>query len=104
MNTSMLKGNWTEIKGKIKTQWAKLNDDHIEELQGNLNQLAGKIQQVYGYGKDQAEKEFNEFKNTIVSSINTATTTTLEQVSGLIDGSTDKKEPEKKEIVETKSQ
>ncbi len=65
MNTNIAQGNWTEIKGKIKTQWAKLSDNEIEGMNGNLEQLAGKIQKAYGYGKEQGEREFNDFKKTI---------------------------------------
>ncbi len=85
MNTTILQGSWTEIKGKIKTQWAKFNDDDLEEIKGNLDQLAGKIQKVYGYGKEQAENEFNDFKKSITSSICTATTSVIEKVDKLID-------------------
>jgi uncharacterized protein YjbJ (UPF0337 family) len=96
MNTSMLMGSWNEIKGKIKTQWAKLNDDDLEELKGNLDQLAGKIQKVYGYGKEQAEIEFNEFKKSITTSVSAATTTVMEKVDQLMDGDKNKKPEETK--------
>lgn len=69
MNSTMLQGSWTEIKGKIKTQWAKLSDDDLEIVKGDMEQLKGKIQQLYGYGKEQAEIEFDQFKKTITSKI-----------------------------------
>jgi len=58
----MLQGNWTEIKGKIKAKWGKLTDSEIDTFNGNLDQLAGKIQQTYGYAKEKAEEEYNNFK------------------------------------------
>jgi len=65
MNSSIIQGNWHELKGKIKTKWAKFSDSDLDALNGNLEQLAGKIQKVYGYGKEQAEREFNEFKKAL---------------------------------------
>ena len=69
MNENIIKGSWTETKGKIKAQWAKLNDNDIDELNGNLEQLAGKIQKVYGYGVDQAKNEYESFKKTLSEKI-----------------------------------
>ena len=65
MNTEIAHGKWEEIKGKIRSKWGKLNDDEIESFKGNLDQLVGKIEQTYGYAKDFAEKEYNEFKSSL---------------------------------------
>jgi uncharacterized protein YjbJ (UPF0337 family) len=43
MNNSILQGNWNEIKGKIKSKWGKLTDDDIETFKGNLEQITGKL-------------------------------------------------------------
>ena len=39
------------------TQWGKLTDDDMTIIEGKRDQLVGKIQERYGYQKDQAEKE-----------------------------------------------
>ena len=65
MNTDTIKGDWNEIKGKIKHRFGKLTDDSIESMNGNLDMLAGKLQSTYGYAKEEAEKEFESFKATI---------------------------------------
>ena len=62
MNKDTVQGNWTQLKGKIKTKWAKLTDNDIDELKGDMEQLSGKLQKTYGYAKEKAEKEFKEFK------------------------------------------
>ena len=62
MNTNIIQGNWNEVKGKIKSQWAKLTDNDLKEVEGNIEKLAGKIQKAYGYKKEKAEQEFDEFK------------------------------------------
>ena len=65
MNKDAAQGGWTELKGKIKTKWAKLNDNDIDELKGNMEQIAGKIQKTYGYAKEKAEQEYRDFKKSL---------------------------------------
>ncbi len=48
MNKDSMKGNFTQLKGKIKQQWGKLTDDEIDQLEGNAEILAGKLQERYG--------------------------------------------------------
>jgi uncharacterized protein YjbJ (UPF0337 family) len=92
MNTAMLEGNWKEIKGKIKSQWAKFTDDDVDELKGDLDQLAGKIQKIYGHTKEQAEIEFNSFRKSLASSVKAAATSVIEKTDGLISAGTTTKE------------
>jgi uncharacterized protein YjbJ (UPF0337 family) len=57
MNADQIKGNWKQLKGKIKTQWGKLTDDDLTVIDGEREQLLGKLQERYGYTKEQAERE-----------------------------------------------
>ena len=43
-NGDIVKGNWKQFKGKVKAQWGKLTDDHLDEIAGKRDELAGKIQ------------------------------------------------------------
>ncbi len=61
MNDDIIKGNWKEIKGKVRQQWGKLTDDDVSKMQGTYEELAGKLQSSYGYQKDQAKKEIDNF-------------------------------------------
>ena len=65
MNKNVAKGNWVELKGKIKTKWAKFTDHDIDELNGHMEQIAGKIQKVYGYAKEKADLEYKDFKKSL---------------------------------------
>lgn len=62
MNKDQIKGNWHEVKGKIKEQWGKLTDDDITQINGRREQLLGFIQKKYGYAKERAEEELNRFE------------------------------------------
>ena len=61
MNEDIVKGNWNQLKGKVKKQWGKLTDDDVTKMQGSYEELAGKLQVTYGYQKDQAKKEIDTF-------------------------------------------
>ena len=57
MNEDILKGQWKQLKGSIKTTWGKLTDDDVEKIDGNYVKLVGKLQERYGHSREQAEKE-----------------------------------------------
>jgi uncharacterized protein YjbJ (UPF0337 family) len=37
MNKDIFKGNWKEMKGKVKQQWGKLTDDDITQINGSYD-------------------------------------------------------------------
>ncbi len=61
MNTDILKGKWKEIKGSVKQKWGKLTDDDLTEVEGHEEKFIGILQKRYGYTRDKAEQEYNEF-------------------------------------------
>lgn len=62
MNNDTLKGQWHQIKGEVKTQWGKLTDSDLDQIEGQSEKLIGKIQERYGYAKDRAEEELRNFQ------------------------------------------
>jgi uncharacterized protein YjbJ (UPF0337 family) len=56
MNSDILKGKWLQLKGKVKTQWGKLTDDDIDQINGASDQLVGRIQERYGMARDEASR------------------------------------------------
>ncbi len=62
MNKDTVGGTFRQLKGKIKQQWGKLTDDEIDQMDGNADILAGKIQERYGLARDEAEKQAKDFK------------------------------------------
>jgi uncharacterized protein YjbJ (UPF0337 family) len=59
MNWDRVEGNWKEFKGRVRQKWGKLTDDDLELVKGKRTELAGRLQQRYGYQKDQAEREID---------------------------------------------
>jgi uncharacterized protein YjbJ (UPF0337 family) len=64
MNSDTLKGKWKELKGSAKEQWGRLTDDDLEVIDGQLDQLVGKVQQRYGIARDVAQKQVDEWNST----------------------------------------
>ena len=57
----ILFGKWHELKGQVRKQWGKLTDDDFTKLSGKTEDLAGALQQRYGYSKAQAVMEINKW-------------------------------------------
>ena len=54
-NQDILFGKWHELKGQVRGKWGKLTDADLTQLSGKTEELAGVLQQRYGYGKAQAK-------------------------------------------------
>jgi uncharacterized protein YjbJ (UPF0337 family) len=65
MNWDQIAGNWKQLTGRAKEKWGKLTDDELTTIAGKRDQLAGLLQQKYGYAKEQAEKELDEFSRSL---------------------------------------
>ena len=67
MNWDQVKGQWKQFKGKVKEKWGDLTDDDLTAIDGQRDQLVGKLQERYGYTKEQAEREAKEFADALNS-------------------------------------
>ena len=61
MNTDQIEGKFRQWKGAAKAQWGKLTDDELTQAQGNAEKLAGFVQERYGYAKERAREEVDQF-------------------------------------------
>jgi uncharacterized protein YjbJ (UPF0337 family) len=65
MNWDRISGNWKQYKGKAKEKWGQLTDDELDVIAGKRDQLIGKLQERYGYSKEEAEKQVDRFGSDI---------------------------------------
>ena len=56
MNTTELKGNWNEQKGKLKQKFASLTDDDLMFAEGKKDEMLGKLQIKLGKTKEELHK------------------------------------------------
>jgi len=61
MNWDIVAGNWKQLSGSIKQKWGQLTDDELARINGQREQLEGMLQAKYGYTKEQAQKEVNDW-------------------------------------------
>jgi uncharacterized protein YjbJ (UPF0337 family) len=61
MNEDTLKGQWTQIKGRVREQWGKLTNDDLDQIHGRAEQLIGKVQERYGIQRDEAKRQVDDF-------------------------------------------
>lgn len=59
MNEDILKGNWKQIRGRVKQWWGRLTDDDLDRIDGSVDVLAGRLQERYGYDREEAEREID---------------------------------------------
>ena len=60
MNTTELKGNWNEQKGKLKQKFANLTDDDLMYAEGKKDEMFGKLQKKLGKTKEELYKVMSE--------------------------------------------
>jgi uncharacterized protein YjbJ (UPF0337 family) len=65
MNWDRVQGNWKQFKGQAQQKWGKLTDDDLDVIEGKRTELAGRLQERYGYAKDEAEKNIDTWLNSI---------------------------------------
>ena len=61
MNDDILQGKWKQIRGRLKESWGVLTDDELDQIEGRRDRLSGKLQERYGYSKQEAEEEIERF-------------------------------------------
>lgn len=54
--TDKLKGNWNEMKGKLKEEYGELTDNDLIYEEGKEEQLIGRIQKATGRTKQEIKE------------------------------------------------
>jgi uncharacterized protein YjbJ (UPF0337 family) len=55
-----MKGDWNDIKGKLKAQYGQLTDEDLTYAEGQGDQLVGRLQDKLGKGKAEITKMLND--------------------------------------------
>lgn len=56
MNTTEIKGNWNEQKGKLKQKFAELTDNDLMFAEGKKDEMLGRLQTKLGKTKEELHK------------------------------------------------
>jgi uncharacterized protein YjbJ (UPF0337 family) len=60
MTTLELKGNWNEVKGKLKQKYSQLTDDDLTFVEGKDDELFGRLQKKLGKTKEDLRAEIEK--------------------------------------------
>ena len=60
MNTTELKGDWEEQKGKLKQKFAELTDNDLLFVEGKKDEMMGKLQQKLGKTQEEIADTIND--------------------------------------------
>jgi uncharacterized protein YjbJ (UPF0337 family) len=60
MNTTIMKGNWNTIKGKLKQKYGQLTDNDLTYVEGKEDELIGAIQKKVGSTKEEIQRIIND--------------------------------------------
>jgi uncharacterized protein YjbJ (UPF0337 family) len=59
-NITELKGNWNEIKGKLKQKFSMLTDNDLLLVEGKQDEMSGRLQVRLGKTKEEIHKLISE--------------------------------------------
>jgi uncharacterized protein YjbJ (UPF0337 family) len=61
MNDDIFKGKWKQLRGQVQQKWGDLTNDDLDRIQGAQTEFEGVLQERYGYTKERARQEVNDF-------------------------------------------
>ncbi|MEO9886246.1 MAG: CsbD family protein [Balneola sp.] len=56
MNDLTIEGNWNQVKGKLKQKYSDLTDDDLKFQEGKEDELYGRLQEKLGKTKDEVKE------------------------------------------------
>jgi len=65
VNKHIIKGRWSQLRGKLQEKWGKLTDSDLDTADGDREYLVGKLQERYGIAKEKAEVQVKEFERSL---------------------------------------
>jgi len=63
VNWEALKGNWTQLRGRVRMQWGKLTADQLDVIEGRREVLLGQLQETYGISAAEADRQVADWEN-----------------------------------------
>jgi len=61
MNEDIFKGQWSQLKGRVRQEWGRFTNDDVARIDGDREVLLGRLQELYGRTREEAEEEVEQF-------------------------------------------
>jgi uncharacterized protein YjbJ (UPF0337 family) len=65
MNSDQIQGKWKQLAGSFRENFGRFTNDDIAQLNGQRDQLIGKLQEKYGETKEEAERRYHEWSSSL---------------------------------------
>ncbi len=72
LNAQEVRGQWDQLKGKVKQKWGQLTDDDLKIVGGNIDELVGRIHEKTGVTREQVERFIGDLAATTSSTVERA--------------------------------
>ncbi len=56
-------GDWQQFTAMVKEKWGNLTEADLTTFGGKREQLSSLLQKKYGYAREEAERQINEFSS-----------------------------------------
>jgi uncharacterized protein YjbJ (UPF0337 family) len=60
MNKLTFKGDWNQVKGRLKQAYGQLTDDDLVYTEGQVDELVGRLEKKLGVAKDKITRLISE--------------------------------------------
>lgn len=61
MNGDIFQGKWKQLRGQVQQKWGDLTDSDLDRIKGTRTEFEGLLQERYGYTKEKARTEVDDF-------------------------------------------
>ncbi|NIZ01049.1 CsbD family protein [Thalassospira lucentensis] len=61
MNWDQIAGRWKQMRGDVKSEWGRLTDDEVDQVEGKQEKLVGIVQEKYGIEREEAERQVSDW-------------------------------------------
>lgn len=62
MRCKTLQTKWDEFRFEAQNWWGRLTSEDLDQIEGNAEKLIRKVQERYGYARDRAAEEVEQFE------------------------------------------
>jgi uncharacterized protein YjbJ (UPF0337 family) len=65
MNWRRVEENWQQFRGLVEDYWSKFTDEDLKLIGGKRSRLIEKLQERYGFSRQEAEIQVRSFQGTL---------------------------------------
>lgn len=64
MDWTVIEGRWHEYRAAAKRRWGRLSEEQLAGIRGNREYLLKRVQEAYGLGAIEAERQVADWQST----------------------------------------